>query len=552
MYLKLKSLSLESKPLVHTIFNTSTQSSSSSSISLSTSFPTNYEIEFKSKKKKEYLEQFQQLKQNISNKNTSSSTSYSSTKLLFHHQLQNQNENNQKFHLHESLSSLIYPFKSFSMGIMENKETQMEEFVPIKCSSYLRFSVSEILSDLPTAVNNLFQKITKKLSYHNMDIKRNINFINLYVPDLLSSFSSINSLYVSHFSHNPPSRACLQGYTPSIKNETTEIQIECICSSEEEEENFKKECLHVQSLSFWAPACIGPYSQATILKSKTETFDGVMYLAGQIGLEPYSLQLINDSLISQTYQMMNNCLSVLNCLHSSFNNSLIVSLFISTSAFSNELQSSSSSMNGPWHLSEVYSTVVPIVGSFFEPTMISNILFQVFFVGELPKESSSEIVLLVSTHDRQLSDPWKIQSFEGSLNGDLNIELEYLYLPKTRSFLSAHIYASTIDQSNVSIISLIILFMDFISNESWWSEKFVDSGLSVREDLVFFKIYYPSSIIDGGPEQRQMIEEYINHKMRTLLLFNSSCSVCLFRIQGFISISCLLSFELEFRKNNKK
>ena len=43
--------------------------------------------------------------------------------------------------------------------------------------------------------------------------------------------------------------------------------------------------LHVQSVSAWAPACIGPYAQAAV-------GGGMLYMAGQIGLHPASMQLV--------------------------------------------------------------------------------------------------------------------------------------------------------------------------------------------------------------------------------------------------------------------
>jgi enamine deaminase RidA (YjgF/YER057c/UK114 family) len=46
----------------------------------------------------------------------------------------------------------------------------------------------------------------------------------------------------------------------------------------------KRGCLHVQSVSSWAPACIGPYAQGTRAM-------GLVHLAGQIGLDPPTMQL---------------------------------------------------------------------------------------------------------------------------------------------------------------------------------------------------------------------------------------------------------------------
>lgn len=50
--------------------------------------------------------------------------------------------------------------------------------------------------------------------------------------------------------------------------------------------------LHVQSISAWAPACIGPYAQAAC-------GGRVLYLAGQIGLDPASMQLVQGDSAAQ-------------------------------------------------------------------------------------------------------------------------------------------------------------------------------------------------------------------------------------------------------------
>lgn len=51
--------------------------------------------------------------------------------------------------------------------------------------------------------------------------------------------------------------------------------------------------LHVQSVSSWAPACIGPYSQANVV-------DGVAWCAGQIGLVPDTMTLVAGGAAAQT------------------------------------------------------------------------------------------------------------------------------------------------------------------------------------------------------------------------------------------------------------
>ena len=58
-----------------------------------------------------------------------------------------------------------------------------------------------------------------------------------------------------------------------------------------------RKVLHVQSISSWAPSCIGPYSQATILHS-------LLHMAGQIGLDPPSMQLVSGGLHCQLIRYM--------------------------------------------------------------------------------------------------------------------------------------------------------------------------------------------------------------------------------------------------------
>jgi diphthine-ammonia ligase len=49
--------------------------------------------------------------------------------------------------------------------------------------------------------------------------------------------------------------------------------------------------MHVQSISRWAPPNIGPYSQSNVL---TNSESGIMFLAGQIGMDPGTLDLFGS------------------------------------------------------------------------------------------------------------------------------------------------------------------------------------------------------------------------------------------------------------------
>jgi diphthine-ammonia ligase len=68
-----------------------------------------------------------------------------------------------------------------------------------------------------------------------------------------------------------------------------------------------REVLHVQSISHWAPVCVGPYSQCNTLRS------GIHFIAGQIGLDPPTMKL-KHSWSSQLKQSWTNLAKILDSL----------------------------------------------------------------------------------------------------------------------------------------------------------------------------------------------------------------------------------------------
>ncbi|KAK9728364.1 hypothetical protein K7432_001153 [Basidiobolus ranarum] len=113
--------------------------------------------------------------------------------------------------------------------------------------------------------------------------------MNVYVRDM-ASFAKVNQVYKGFFDINPPSRACVQLNLPSPYR----VQIDCIAAQREytnregQVVETQKDTMHVQGLSYWAPANIGPYSQAVVVQNQ-------IYVAGQIGLIPSSLTLPHTS-----------------------------------------------------------------------------------------------------------------------------------------------------------------------------------------------------------------------------------------------------------------
>ncbi len=70
-----------------------------------------------------------------------------------------------------------------------------------------------------------------------------------------------------------------------------------------------------------APAPIGPYSQA-VLKNDT------LYVSGQIPLNPYSGELVTDTIQNSTHQVMKNIIALLNEAGMTIDNVVKCSIFL--------------------------------------------------------------------------------------------------------------------------------------------------------------------------------------------------------------------------------
>ena len=64
-----------------------------------------------------------------------------------------------------------------------------------------------------------------------------------------------------------------------------------------------------------APAAIGPYSQAIVVESVAPL--GLVFTAGQIPLDPQTMQVVGDDIRTQTTQVLSNLRAVLEAAGSS-------------------------------------------------------------------------------------------------------------------------------------------------------------------------------------------------------------------------------------------
>ena len=70
-----------------------------------------------------------------------------------------------------------------------------------------------------------------------------------------------------------------------------------------------------------APAPIGPYNQAIMVND-------TLYLSGQIGLDPYSMKVVNGGVKEETKQVMKNLKAVLEAADMTFDNVIKSSIFL--------------------------------------------------------------------------------------------------------------------------------------------------------------------------------------------------------------------------------
>jgi diphthine-ammonia ligase len=107
---------------------------------------------------------------------------------------------------------------------------------------------------------------------------RDIYYVTAYLKDM-NDYAEFNKVYAEFFCFpNPPSRVCVE-----TSQQAQRVKM-IVWGSQTE-----KKSTHVQSISSWAPANIGPYSQAYRLGE-------TLHLAGSIPLEPLTLTISADSL----------------------------------------------------------------------------------------------------------------------------------------------------------------------------------------------------------------------------------------------------------------
>ena len=174
-------------------------------------------------------------------------------------------------------------------------------------------SIANIMEDKPmTAADQFYGNIARlKQMLHRTSVRHSI-YPPLSTADIssvtlvlsnMSEFDQINKAYVSMFKENglnPPARVTIATHLPEGVLVSLSVYISGVLEATRE----ARHGLHVQSQSYWAPANIGPYSQAITTPAQLTFEDpnndcSVVHVSGQIPLVSHTMVLLDEPFLDQ-------------------------------------------------------------------------------------------------------------------------------------------------------------------------------------------------------------------------------------------------------------
>lgn len=171
---------------------------------------------------------------------------------------------------------------------------------------------SKTSTDLREDLQVVLTKIELLLIEYNCSWE-SVLYIHLYIADM-NEFGLANDEYVKFITQEKcrfgvPSRSTIE--LPLLQAGLGRAYVEVLVSHDN-----TKNVLHVQSISEWAPSCIGPYSQATLHKD-------ILYMAGQLGLHPPTMLLCDEGPSVEFQQALENSEAVARCFNCSISTTAI-------------------------------------------------------------------------------------------------------------------------------------------------------------------------------------------------------------------------------------
>jgi diphthine-ammonia ligase len=176
------------------------------------------------------------------------------------------------------------------------------EFPRIDLQSYPLVSPAEVdhqsfsvsLESEEYDMSLIMNQLTDILSTHDCSLS-DLIYTELHLSNI-NQFSTVNSQYSKYFTTiNPPARYCIETNLPG------NIKIQAKFTINKSSPIYR---LYVQSISTWAMACIGPYSQSVYNKD-------ICMTSGVLGLIPHNMKLVDGGWRSELYFTMRSLKNIL-------------------------------------------------------------------------------------------------------------------------------------------------------------------------------------------------------------------------------------------------
>lgn len=312
------------------------------------------------------------------------------------------------------------------------------------------------------------------LSQHSLNTP-DLSSITLYLRDM-SDFVAVNEVYkrVIGFSR-PPVRVCIA--SASLPGKCRMI-MDLTAS-----QNASRETLHVQSLSYWAPANIGPYSQGVNVRSTTSLDDDVssitnVFIAGMIAMDPRNLQVLSNT-IEQAVLSLKHIGSVMQVLTEAprsmsraecitkYCSSAVCYLASEPSAF----QELYTRANGAWraYVGEAFAAEFPVL---------------YVMVSHLPKAAKVEWQIAATVHSDE------VESNNLSAEGQSHLDKHLTYDVQSYSRGTARL-----GQGIVSASSEKIQFESLLDATVSCLDKIIDAA--DRNSISLIRIFYLARMVNA-------------------------------------------------------
>ncbi|KAJ3260183.1 ATP binding domain 4 [Boothiomyces macroporosus] len=305
---------------------------------------------------------------------------------------------------------------------------------------------SKVSESITNATDQVMLYLKQKLEEYGYSFS-NVVLMNVFVKDM-SNFSLLNQAYEKYFGINPSPRVTVETLLSS------EIQIDLLAFKSN---SISKDTLHVQGISYWAPANIGPYSQACRVGD-------IMFMAGMIGLTPSSMML-DDSITAQCRTSLTSLTNVCKSMKTEIEKSMSCVCYVTDP-------------------SSIY-----IAKQYWKQVCDGPILYVV--VPRLPRDAKVEWHLCVSSHS----------GYNEIINNhpDTDPSKTTHVLPTKRSCSSVETQGSkiTVDAIKRGFSGFILGTVDRVHDLSYSSIiKLIQKNVDELDagDWVFLKIFHQSDI----------------------------------------------------------